>query len=283
MRIFLCCLLMLTFLCSGPFPALAQETPSSEQTRLTDIQDNANEDDSSIAKIGFELGLGYYQIRDHSLQNPHLFQGPLFGAALVFERDSGPWRSGFRFNLGYSSHSDAYGLPGFSAINGFEVDTQRAMMKVGTQKQWTLFAGAFVREDIDLAMYPLIDEAHLYWLTSFSVGPAFTIERHAWENTTVRAGVRFPVMAMVSRPPHERFINNDKDTFRYITTKLYENLTLRTPDQHFFVVGDASIRFKLAENIEETLGYRFTYIRNEEPSQLRILSHSLFMNISWRW
>jgi len=233
--------------------------------------------------LGLLLNLGYYQVRDHTLQNPHRHQGLLIGGSLDYERQSGQLRHGLSLGFGYASLSDAYGLSAYSVLTGLRYEVQRNVRKIGAEGNWSLYAGGFLSYKADVAIYPFTDEAHFYWLSSISAGPAVTFESNVWDGALARIGLRAPLAAYVSRPPLERFYNNDKDKMTYILSKTNEDMRFRTIDEHLAIDGEASLRFKLAGRMVETLGYRLSYTRDTAPVMTQILSHSVFIRISAQW
>ena len=270
------------FLAGGALAnAAPKDTPPiAEQPAQAETEGSAGK---SSNDLGLGLALGYYQVRDHTLQNPHLHQGPLFGLLVDYERNDGPLRSAVSFNLGYASLSDSYGLSAFNAVTGFRVEMSRLVSKLGAGQTWSLYAGAFIRDNSDFGMYPFIDESHLYWITSISAGPVVSLERDVWDGGAARFTLRLPVAAMVSRPPEERLYNNDKDKIDYVFSKIYESMKFKTLDKHFALDGEAALRFKMTQGWGETLGYRLNYVRDSSPAQTQILSHSLFVRISRQW
>jgi len=267
-------------------PSPAGPTESASQSQAPDVKEDPETPqagDSGVTLMGLSFPVGLYQVRDHTLHNPHLHQGLIVGMSIDYEKESGPDRYAFSIGGGYSSLSDVYNLPAVAVVTGARVEKTRLMMYFGDEGEWALRAGAFAEYRSDISMYPFIDDGHLYWLTSMGIGPAISVERQVLDGARASFGLRAPLFAMISRPPRERFYNNGKDKVEYILPKIFENREFRAIDTHLSMEVEAALRFGMGGGYVQTLGYRFFYANDSYPMSTQILSHTIFLRISAQW
>jgi len=278
-----CVALLVAMMLVGSMSSFAQAAQTQETTPFAEDTPTQTAPSHSTQYLGLGLAVGYYQVRDHTLPNPHLHQAPIIGLAVDYELESGPARYSVHFGGGYSRLADAYNLSAMGAVARLRLEAITLMDHYGQRKQWALYAGAFLRDYVDLAMYPFIDDGHIYWINAIGFGPTVSLEKEVWDNARARLQFRAPVVAMVSRPPADRFYNNDKDKAGYISDKLFENMELRTIDEHLSLEGEASVRMALAGGYFQTLGYRLYYTSDSSPAQTHILSHTIFLRLGGQW
>jgi hypothetical protein len=68
-----------------------------------------------------------------------------------------------------------------------------------------LRAGAALVAHVDNMYFLDWDDAHLYWLSSYGVGPAVSLHRTLDGAQTISVEVELPVVGLLGRPPVERF------------------------------------------------------------------------------
>ncbi|MDH5508736.1 MAG: hypothetical protein OEZ32_00085 [Nitrospinota bacterium] len=260
-----------------------ESSPQGQTPDAIEIQEKPLAEDSGVTFIGLGFPVGLYQVRDHTLQNPHLHQGLIVGMSVDYEKENGPNRHAFSIGGGYSSLSDDYNLPAIAVVTGARVEKTRLWKHFGHQGEWALYSGAFAEYRSDVSMYPFIDDGHLYWLTSLGVGPTILVERQVLDGANASIGLRAPLFAIISRPPRERFYNNDKDKIDYILPKIFENREFRTIDTHLSMEAEAALRFRMGGRYIQTLGYRLFYTNDSYPMSTQILSHIIFLRISAQW
>ena len=126
------------------------------------------------------------------------------------------------------------------------------------------------------------DDSHLYWLTSYSIGPACKWQKKLSSKREFSVYLEIPVISLVSRPPAYR--HNKQEALTHLTyhfTEPNKHLSLELPDIYraFF------INLHLRRNMNHALlnvGLEFNYNYCSEPKDIYALNTSIILSYQWR-
>jgi hypothetical protein len=126
------------------------------------------------------------------------------------------------------------------------------------------------------------DEAHLYWLTTYSVAPVIEWQREISQRNKVAIRMDVPLISLVSRPPAYRYNKQDALThWTYHFTKPNRALHLETPETY----RGLFLRMGMAHEIGSSLlnlGLEFRYYCCRRPKDIRAMNTSITISYQWR-
>lgn len=152
--------------------------------------------------------LALYQIRDDLLA-PLRYAGPALGLRLAAERrtasaeDEAHLRFGFAGGLNRYRHG-AFAVP----ISGSY--TYLRPLRLAHDRATSSLLGIAGSARMDDMYFIQWDDAHLYWLTTYAIGPAARVRVPLSDDRALSFDAGVPVLGVVSRPPEERFNKVDR-------------------------------------------------------------------------
>lgn len=126
------------------------------------------------------------------------------------------------------------------------------------------------------------DDAHLYWLTAYSLAPAIEWQKKISQRDRAVIRIGVPLVSLVSRPPSYR--HNKQDALSHWTYHFKEpnqSLHLETPETYRGVF----VRIGLAHEIGRSLlnlGCEFQYDYCSRPEEIRAMNTSITISYQWR-
>jgi hypothetical protein len=230
-------------------------------------------------RLGAALGVVNLQINDEIVRG--LRWNGLGGEFKIFlDHDDGEslHLANIRFPLAYLQNRYGHGGAAWDA----QVDYGYAR-RVGSIKGVADFSlGVRLRWDWQVSYYFDFDEEHLYWMTSYEIGP---LAVWRWDMTPRHAIVGeadFAAIALVSRPPEHRYYKIDKMTkASYFFEKTHEDIRMASVLDH----STAHVRlfhvFRAGKRVAVKTGYSLDYAYDPEPRPIRVLAHSISTGVAY--
>lgn len=232
---------------------------------------------------GFGVALGYLQIRDENVMTALLHGGPVVGGELFHDVSNEKASHRVTLSLLYGDITNRFGLPALAVVTDLRYRYLRTLPGIVFFSGDATFLGFTLAHGSTINHYPYTDEGHLYWLTATSLGVA-----GGWSKTTesgglLRLDLAAPLVALVSRPPEERFYNNDHLDAGYIIGKVHEDPSFRSVNSHLAFDAELSYSHPSGKNWDADYGYRFRFIYDTDPRDYTYLTHSLFVRFGFSW
>jgi hypothetical protein len=126
------------------------------------------------------------------------------------------------------------------------------------------------------------DEAHLYWLTAYSLGIATEWQKKIPQKYKVVARMEIPLVGWVSRPPTYRY--NKQDALNHLGFHLTEpnkSLHFETLDDYRALFIQMLFKREMRRSLLN-LGLEFQYIYCRKPQKIWGLSTSILLSYQWR-
>lgn len=235
--------------------------------------------------IGHNMNLGVVleqvQLRDDLLR-PFRFSGPGGGLSFAYANVSSTAEHDVRLALGMAHLSNAFGQESYVARLRGHYGYLRTLSREGSAVRWSL--GAAVRGSLLPAYHANWDDAHLYWFTSYDVGPTSKLQWSLTQRGTLAFSIELPVLALVSRPPRHRF--NKQDELKspgFWFTQPHNDLTPATITRYWAVGARTSYFFRSATHWSFGGSYSFDLRRYDAPELVATLSHSFALEARRAW
>jgi hypothetical protein len=254
------CALTLAF---GGTRAASQETPPSG------------------TEVGVALAAASQQWRDEVL-NPlrHSGWSPTLDVYRVAR--AARWRSLLDLQLAFGPVATRFdpGRDSFAAGFGLAYERLRraAAMDDGTE----LWLGGRLEGGSELAFFGLWDDSHFYWLTSYGVDIAGSLNRRWGGGRTLDLEWNAPLLALVSRPAAPILYKAQDPSFSGIVRRLHDRMRLTSLHEHRAV--DVTLRFTRGDaTFARSLFLRAEYSNTDVPGsqRLQILRQSLGLTVAW--
>lgn len=120
------------------------------------------------------------------------------------------------------------------------------------------------------------DEEHLYWLTSWSLGPVASWERPLGPRQSLNLSLFVPIAALVSRPPRERFEKiDDLTNVGFYFAKPHSNLEFTSLHEYRSLEARLSWAWAFSESWDLVVGLEWAWTRYTEPVPVERISFTL--------
>ena len=125
------------------------------------------------------------------------------------------------------------------------------------------------------------DDAHLYWLSSYSVGIAGEMEKKIGKANIGLLRLEVPLMSLISRPPKYRYNKQDAtSSIRFHFTEPNRSFHLEMLDDYRALFFQALIRHNI-DRSRLNAGFEFSYDFCRIPEKVWILNTSIFLSYQW--
>lgn len=126
------------------------------------------------------------------------------------------------------------------------------------------------------------DDAHMYWLASYGVGPALEWRKNVAEGSAVQVHLQAPLLSLISRPPSYRHNKQDAMTeVGFFFSEPQRALHLEGPDSYRAFLARAIYSRRIGSSLLN-LGLEFDYNYYTEPETIRGLNSSIVLAYLWR-
>jgi hypothetical protein len=210
---------------------------------------------------------------------PVSFDGPSIMLGAVFTRwqEHDYYKIHFRFGFGYLQNRFSHE----SAVIKLDLISSWLKKIKRYQRYGEIWAGIQLPIQMnDLYLFSW-DDAHLYWLTVYSLGPAIGWKKELSAKYDIFIRFHFPVFNLVSRPPAYRY--NNQDALNHIGFHFSE------PHKalHFESLEDYrsfTLQIDLIKNKKVTgwnFGLEFQYDYFRKPKPISSIHTSLLASYAW--
>jgi hypothetical protein len=242
---------------------------------------NAN-DDIKLAPfkhLGVDINCGLASYRE-DLVVPLGFDGIGLSLAIVSSRQSEKnlFSTRVRFGLGYMQNK--YDHEALVVVQ----DIRLAWVKkfTATQRYGEFWSGISLPLQMNNLFWGSWDDAHLYWLTAYSMGAALHWRKGFSGNEQARIRIEFPIINWISRPPKYRYTKQEPTaSFSYHYSepnKSFNFATLNTYQALFIQALWQKIKKRSLLNI----GLEFQYNHYSEPERIWGFNTMLIFSYQWR-
>ena len=235
--------------------------------------------DPAENRVGAALGVVNLQINDRLLRGLR-WNGIGGELRLFFDHDDGEnlHLADIRFPLAYLRNR--YGHQG--AAWDAQVDYGYARRVCALPGGADLSLGARVRWDWVVPYYIDFDEDHIYWMTTYELGPLFVVRWPVAPKHLLYGEIDLAVLALVSRPPEHRYYKIDKLTqAAYFFEKTHEDIRATSVHEHSAVRLRLFHVFLASERLAIKTGYSLDYAYDSQPRPIRVLVHSISTGVAY--
>lgn len=229
--------------------------------------------------LGIVFGSSAASYREDLLV-PLGFNGPGFTLGADYTRMSDHSRIDIRFRIGAAFLKNRFSHDAYAATLEIRpVWVKRLSENRKTDGPW---AGVCLPIRMNNLLIESWDDSHLYWLTSYGIGPAAEWQKNL--SARYRAGfhMEIPLVSLISRPPEYRYRKQDALThWTYHFSEPNKFLRFEFPDTYRAVF----VRISLLRDMDHALmnlGLEFEYDYSHEPKSIYALNTALIFSYSWR-
>jgi hypothetical protein len=235
---------------------------------------------ASIRYLGFHFDAGLHSFREDLLV-PLGFNGP--GASLggIYTRQKDNTYFNIRLKLGLAYLKNRYSHEaGLATLELRPTWLWKLGHRDGTGGFWGgICVPLQINSDLGLHSW---DDSHLYWLTTYSIGPAVEWWKSVSQKSTAVVRLETPLIGWVSRPPTYRY--NKQDALNHFTFQFSEPnraLHFETVDAYRAVFIQILLRHELRRSLF-SYGLEFQYNYCNIPKNVYILNTSMTVSYQWR-
>lgn len=212
--------------------------------------------------LAFGVGVVHQQLREELIR-PLRWDGPGGALEVVWGVRGAHHRIETEFRLPLSVVHNRYDHDG--AALGLRLASGITWDALPLAQGVVSFGGALKGEEALFYSWDW-DEEHLFWLTSWEIGPLAAWERPLAASQSLRLSLFVPVAALVSRPPIERFEKiDDLMNPGFYFSKPHSNLSLTSLHEHQAVQATATWAWSFSPSWELVIGLEWAYTRHTEP------------------
>ena len=237
--------------------------------------------DTGGRSLNVGLVLEQVQLRD-DLVRPFRFAGPSGGVSLGFAHVTAKAEHDAQFALGLAYLTNSFGQESFAFRIRGHYRYLRSLSSAPATMRVSL--GVAARANWLPTYHADWDDAHLYWFTSYDVGPTAKVQWHSLGPGSLLLSLDLPIFALVSRPPRYRFNKQDElKSLGYWFAEPHSDLTLATLT-HYKALG-AGVTYVLHGTGRWRLAGSYTFdLRSyDRPVHVSTLAHSLTLEARRVW
>jgi hypothetical protein len=144
-----------------------------------------------------------------------------------------------------------------------------------------LYPGMQIRWDANCQYYADWDDAHLYWLNVYDLGPVLKwIKNH--DNRWLTITVHLPIVALISRPSEYQYTDQaDLILPSYYFKALHDNLKLTSLNEYISMNIKAEYIKQVSKKTLLGLAWLFNYQTYKEPQNISIISNAFMIHCSF--
>ncbi len=229
----------------------------------------------------FGMGLRHVQINDR-IVSPVRSDGIAFALSLGAEYEINASRHALWLRGGFGELANRYDLP----VVAFDLRIGYGYLRrivAEADGSWSLHGGATLSWGTAVQFYSLLDESHLYWMTATELGVKGSSTWRMGDRARLAVDLGLPISALVSRPPEERYYNNDQPNPSAILDLVHSRSRLSGPlDYSGFDIA-ASYSFDLSDRLVEEIQYRGSYRWSASPVAAEFLDNTLCLSLRYRF
>jgi hypothetical protein len=234
---------------------------------------------SSSQHLGIHFAGGLASYRE-DLIVPLGFNGPglSLGSTYTRQGEEGLIRALFSFSAGYLKNRyshEAY-------VIRFELHPSWVRKLTQHYRFGDLWGGVSLPIQMNNLFLESWDDAHLYWLTTYSLAPAIEWQKQISQRDKAVVRMEVPLVGLVSRPPAYR--HNKQDALSHWTyhfTEPHRSLHLETPETYRGLFVRIGLTHEMGHSLLN-LGWEFQYHYCRRPQDIRAMNTSITISYQWR-
>ncbi|UCF98813.1 MAG: hypothetical protein JSV89_04570 [Spirochaetaceae bacterium] len=228
-------------------------------TLVLPADDLRGEADQSVSRrtchLSYGIAISHDQLRDELLV-PLRWVGAGCGLHLGWDIIGGAWKLHSGIGLALSYLEEGYGNGGAALTPSFVLEGYGRFRTRGTL---TSDIGAVFRSRINDEQLYSWDDAHLYYLASYMIGPSIAFEWNLVPHRILHFKLCVPIIGFVGRPEEERFVKQEVGKIWVYFTEPNGSLGFTTLPKYFSIELSAGIDLKRKRS-----AFRFDYILSYE-------------------
>jgi hypothetical protein len=229
------------------------------------------------------VGLGAWspQVRDDVVA-PLRYQGTGARLQLGYAHSGERARHEVEFGFSGTPLRDRYGNGALALGFGAGYEYLHLLSRSPGTGDWLL--GGRLRWDMAIQWYAQWDEEHLYWLTTYDLGPAVVHDLRLAHGHRLTTQLTLPLVALLSRPPAHRFYKTDDlGDVGYWFTKSHEHAGFASLPAYAAVSLRVAHRFTVSRHWRFETAYEIEYRRASDPRPIQLLVQSLTDTVIYAW
>ncbi|MFX0067358.1 MAG: hypothetical protein ACFFC7_34995 [Candidatus Hermodarchaeota archaeon] len=226
-------------------------------------------------QIGVGLGVLHYQIKD-KIVAPLRWDG--FGAVpeLSYTLKGGVGLHKFTLRFPYASPRNRYNHE--SMIGELNFEYEYLYKKLGDVVGGQFHLGGNLNWSMNLQFYSSWDDSHIYWLTTYELGPVAIWNRAIRQSHYLSVKFNIPLLILFSRPPEHRYYDQGKmNKFSYWFTKPHENMKITSIHEYvaFSLRGDYMHR--VSQGLTLGASFLVKYKTTSKPKQISVVTNTALL------
>jgi hypothetical protein len=206
------------------------------------------------------------------------WSGIMAGLAIALESNDATSRQRMALNASFGSLSNRFDLS--SAAGDIALSYSYARQAATTDNgRWRFYAEASVEARSGVQYYYVLDESHLYWLTSYELGVGGIAACRVGGSGKITGHLSIPLMAFISRPPEYRYYNNDVPEAGRIISLVNEDARFCSPADYRGADVGLAYTFDITESLRERIEYGLWYRYSSRPLLGEYLTHSIQLSL----
>ena len=237
-------------------------------------QQNANTP-KPVREIGLGLSLINQQARDQ-IVSPLMWDGLGGGVDFTYSssRDMGRHEIALRNSVG--SISNRYGHEGLSVDIKLGYSYMHRIK--GSSLPGELFIGGMLDWNYNIQLYEDWDNSHMYWLNVYEIGPATRWTNNITDNHKIALNINFPFLAIVSRPPKYRYIDQDRIP-KELLSMPHETMSFSSLNEYLAFNIKAEYLYQISAKTSFGIAFQMKYQTFSKPERISLLANSLQFNL----
>ena len=225
--------------------------------------------------LGWRLGAGFVQLREELLA-PLRWNGIDGSLGLEYSYQDRGHRHAVSLGVSLGYAENRFGDPAVDLLLEGDYTYQARLARFhGVGALWL---GATLRYTMDWQYYLSWDQEHLYWLTTWDLGPSVAWEPACRNRHRLWFEFDFPLLALASRPPrHRDYKIGALDDAAYHFQKTNEQLTLAGPDRYNALRFKADYLYRVSAKTAIGVRYELSYRSDREPAGYQRLAHTVYL------
>lgn len=237
-------------------------------------------DSRPARQIGFGLGGVHYQVRDDILA-PLRWEGAggLLHVSYQFRSNRGYREITMRFPVAIIA--TRYDHRGFCDELSIRYDLLAKI--AGDELPGQVHFGGMLEGSLNHQLYLSWDDSHLYWLTTYAVGPVVRWSRAVSQSQNLAVRFTFPLLALISRPPEHRYYDQGPmNKVGYWFTKPHEDMRLTSVYEYISLDLKCDYNWQLSQKIVLSMSFHSSYETDSKPQRIRLFTNTLMIQLLYK-
>ena len=228
--------------------------------------------------LGPYLSLGIASYRE-DLIVPLAFHGPDFSLGAVFTQQNQTHLVHIRLRFGMGHLENRHSHEAWVLFQ--ECRLSWVTKLIAHHRYGEFRGGVCIPLQMNNLFFESWDDAHLYWLTSYTAGTALLWMNDISPRNSVNIRLEIPLFGWISRPPAYRHAKQEPlNHWTYHFSEPNSNLHLETLDIYRGVYLEIVFGRQMGRSLFSA-GYEFGYDYCKRPEPIRGMRHSIFASYQW--